>query len=353
MTVVVSRRRRRRGGCRHRVRGGRCRRRSGESRPVECAAPHRAQGRAGRHDHSAHERLPTTTPGRRLHRRSLAPRRRPERPAHRRACRLRGGLRVGGLSPLYRRAANRVERHTARLVRAAPHARRCPASAVRVPPSGLFDPGQPATEVQSASQVTLCVCGDDDRLLARSGASRQAAAARLHTYLISPRLVTPPERVGRPADQALRSIEDRGLPRRMSTPDQSDPVPIRSVHPLAGVPGTSRGAAQRPRAPPAPPARPLLRDDTRRSPSRRRRVPQPVWRRPARILGNRDQKHRSSTRSSRRERGERGLHLLPSAAAGRCTGAIGLTIARLTCPDTLRSSRGPREPVNKGLAQYI
>jgi hypothetical protein len=52
--------------------------------------------------------------------------------------------------------------------------------------TGLFDPGQPATEVQSASQVTLCVCvRDGDRLLARSGrrdANVQAAAARLLTY---------------------------------------------------------------------------------------------------------------------------------------------------------------------------
>jgi hypothetical protein len=55
--------------------------------------------------------------------------------------------------------------------------------------TGLFDPGQPAIAVHSASQVMFCVCvRDGGRLLARSAAHDvqvQDAAARLLTYIES------------------------------------------------------------------------------------------------------------------------------------------------------------------------
>ena len=201
--------------------------------------------------------------GRRLQHRSLGPRGRAEQPCDRRA-------RCRDLAPPQGPA------YLSSLRRRAPPPRRCdvrtrvsatsgwveqrltPEGVERVRSrflsSGLFDSAQPLSDVVSGCGFVHACVRDGDHWLGVQvdvgGPAASHAPARGGTTLRRPqdaRLDAARDRVGGPADQALRTGADRGLPASVCREGRhSSPGADRSVHPVAAVPGTSRGAARRP-----------------------------------------------------------------------------------------------------------
>ena len=223
------------------------------SRHVE-SIPHRARGRAGIHGHTAryrgglHDDSARGAAARRPLR-GTRPRRLRCSPKARRAPHTLANSSPPSrtstarrLLPLRGRAPDLVvepSQRMGRIRRAATDARRRRTSAVQVPRRADVRP-QPAARHRRG-------------LLGGRGRASAATTAAFLTGPVSPgagaacllsqdaRLVAARDRMGDPADQDLRTVEVRGLPRYVCQPSRSsDTGADRSVHCLAGVPDRER-----------------------------------------------------------------------------------------------------------------